>query len=174
MLEWLKSDDLCSLVLCYPQHVKIGIKDKLVQLLKAGFIQTARYVEWLANNIPVLKKSGALRIYIDFRNLNLATPKDEYPMPISNLLIDAVARHDFLSFMDRHTGYNQIFMAEADVHKATFRCPGALGTYEWVVVLFGLKNTGATYQRAMNTIFHYLIGTIAEVYINDVVIKFER
>ncbi|CAN6575482.1 unnamed protein product [Malus baccata var. baccata] len=137
----------------------------------SGFIRTARYVEWLANIVPVLKKNGALRICIDFRNLNLATPKDEYPMPISDLLIDAAANHAILSFLDGHAGYNQIFIAEADVHKTAFRCPGALGTYEWVVMPFGLKNAGATYQRAMNTIFHDLIGTIVEVYIDDVVIK---
>ncbi|KAM1563134.1 hypothetical protein ACFX1X_038121 [Malus domestica] len=117
------------------------------------------------------KKNGALCICIDFRNLNLATPKDEYTMPISDLLIDAVANHAILSFMDGHAGYNQIFIAEADVHKTAFRCPGALGTYKWVVMPFGLKNAGATYQRAMNTIFHDLIGTIIEVYIDDVVIK---
>ncbi|KAM2916749.1 hypothetical protein FF1_045626 [Malus domestica] len=117
------------------------------------------------------EKNGALRICIDFRNLNLATPKDKYTMPISDLLIDAVANHAILSFMDGHAGYNQIFIAEADVHKTAFRCPGALGTYEWVVMPFGLKNAGATYQRAMNTIFHDLIGTIVEVYIDDVVIK---
>ncbi|KAB2602784.1 hypothetical protein D8674_003789 [Pyrus ussuriensis x Pyrus communis] len=70
--------------------------------------------------------------------------------------------HELLSFMDGHAGYNQIFIAEADVHKTAFRCPGALGTYEWVVMLFGLKNAGATYQRAMNMIFHDLIGTIIE------------
>ncbi|KAM1369982.1 hypothetical protein ACFX2F_040495 [Malus domestica] len=118
-----------------------------------------------------IEKNGALRICIDFRNLNLATPKDEYTMPISDLLIDATANHAILSFMDGHIGYNQIFIAEADVHKTAFCCPGALGTYEWVVMPFGLKNAGATYQWAMNTIFHDLIGTIVEVYIDDVVIK---
>ena len=56
---------------------------------------------------------------------------------------------------------------------ATFRCPGAIGTYEWVVMPFGLKNAGATYQRAMNTIFHAMIGKFLEVYIDDVVVKFE-
>ncbi|KAM1231002.1 hypothetical protein ACFX2G_041988 [Malus domestica] len=155
-------------------EVQLGIKDELVQLLKAGFIRTARYVEWLVNIVPVLKKNGALRICIDFRNLNLATPKDEYPMPISDLLIDAAENHAILSFMDGHAGYNQIFIAEADVHKTAFCCLGALGTYEWVVMPFGLKNAGATYQRAMNTIFHDLIGTIVEVYIDDVVIKSKR
>ncbi|KAM1867169.1 hypothetical protein ACFX13_009928 [Malus domestica] len=136
-----------------------------------GFFQTAQYVEWLANIVPVLKKNGALHICIDFRNLNLATPKDEYPMPIFDLLIDAASHHEILSFMDRHSGYNQIFIAEADVHKTTFRYPGALGTYEWVIMTFDLKNIGTTYQRAMNTIFHDLIGTIIEVYIDNVVIK---
>ena len=92
----------------------------------------------------MLKKSGALRICIDFHNLNLAIPKDEYPMPISDLLIDAAANHDMLSFMDGHVNYNLIFIVEVDVHKTAFRCPGALGTYKWVVVPFGLKNVGAT------------------------------
>ncbi|XP_050136149.1 uncharacterized protein LOC126611866 [Malus sylvestris] len=55
-------------------------------------------------------------------------------MPISDLLIDAAAHHDMLSFMDGHTGYNQIFIDEVDVHKTAFRCPGALGTYEWVAL----------------------------------------
>ncbi|KAB2604032.1 hypothetical protein D8674_042381 [Pyrus ussuriensis x Pyrus communis] len=98
----------------FSTEVQLGIKEELVRLLKAGFIRTARYVEWLANIVPVLKKNGALRICIDFRNLNLATPKDEYTMPISDLLIDAAANHELLSFMDGHAGYNQIFIAEAD------------------------------------------------------------
>ncbi|KAM1990195.1 hypothetical protein ACFX15_031477 [Malus domestica] len=76
--------------------------------------------------------------------------------------------------MDGHAGYNQIFIAETDVHKTAFRCLRALGTYEWVVMPFGLKNTDATYQRAMNTIFHDLIRTIVEVYIDDIVIKSKR
>ena len=62
-------------------------------------------------------------------------------------------------------------LPKLDVHKTAFRCPGALGTYEWVVMPFGLKNAGATYQRAMNAIFHDLIGTTVEVYIDDVVVK---
>ncbi|KAM1923979.1 hypothetical protein ACFX15_021817 [Malus domestica] len=114
----------------FSTEVQLGIKNELIQLLKAGFIQTTRYVKWLANIVPVLKKSGALCICIDFQNLNLATPKDEYPMPISDLLIDAAANHGILSFMDGHAGYNQIFIAEADVHKTDFRYPGALSIYE--------------------------------------------
>ncbi|KAM1885067.1 hypothetical protein ACFX14_037794 [Malus domestica] len=90
----------------FSTKVQLGIKDKLVQLLKADFIQTTRYVEWLANIVSMLKKNGALRICIDFRNLNLATSKDEYPIPISDLLIDVAVHCEILSFMDGHAGYN--------------------------------------------------------------------
>ncbi|KAM1192360.1 hypothetical protein ACFX13_012960 [Malus domestica] len=92
-------------------------------------------------------------------------------MPISDLLINAATNHEMLSLMDGHAGYNQIFIAEVDVHKTALRCPWALGTYEWVVMPFALKNAGNTYQCVMNTIFHDLIGTVIEVYIDDVVVK---
>ncbi|KAM1019001.1 hypothetical protein ACFX2C_040562 [Malus domestica] len=91
------------------------------------------------------EKNGDLCICIDFRNLNLVTSKDEYLMPMLDLLIDATANHEMLSFMDSHAGYNQIFITEADVHKITFRCLRALDMYESVVMPFGLKNAGATY-----------------------------
>ena len=82
---------------------------------------------------------------IDFRNLNKATPKDEYLMPVADQLVDAASGHKILSFMDGNAGYNQIFMAEEDIHKTAFRCPGAIGLFEWVVMTFGLKSAGATY-----------------------------
>jgi len=62
-------------------------------------------------------------------------------------------------------------MAEEDIHKTAFRCPSALGLYEWVVMSFGHKNASATYQRTMNYIFHELIGKIVKIYIDDVVVK---
>jgi hypothetical protein len=73
--------------------------------------------------------------------------------------------------MDGNAGYNQIFMAIEDISKIAFRCPGHIGLFEWIVMTFGLKNAGATYQRAMNYIFHELIGKFVEIYIYDVVIK---
>jgi hypothetical protein len=62
-------------------------------------------------------------------------------------------------------------MTKEDMYKTTFRCPGFVGLFEWVVMTFGLKNDGATYQRAMNLIFYELLGIILEVYIDDIVIK---
>jgi hypothetical protein len=92
-------------------------------------------------------------------------------MPVAETLINAAAGHKILSFMNGNAGYNQIFMAPEDVHKTAFRVPGAVGLFEYVVMTFGLKNAGATYQRAMNYIFHDLIGKLEEFYIDDVVVK---
>jgi hypothetical protein len=87
------------------------------------------------------------------------------------MLVDAGAGHKVISFMNGNTDYNQIFMAIEDIAKTAFRCPGAIGLFEWVVMTFGLKNAGATYQRALNYIFHKLIKRIVEIYIDDVVVK---
>jgi len=75
-------------------------------LLKAGFIRMATYADWLSNIVLVIKKNGKVRVCIDFRDLNLAMSKDEYVMPIANILVDVAAKHGILSFMDRHLGYN--------------------------------------------------------------------
>jgi hypothetical protein len=112
-----------------------------------------------------------MRVCIDFRGLNKATPMDGYPMPVADLLVDAAAGHKVISFIDGNAGYNQIFMAIEDISKTAFRCPGHIGLFEWIVMTFGLKNANATYQRAMNYIFHELIIKIVEIYIDDVVIK---
>ena len=92
-------------------------------------------------------------------------------MPVADLLVDAAAGHKMMSFLDGNAGYNQILMAEEDIFKTAFRCPGNIGLFEWIVMTFGLKNAGATYQRAMNYIFHEIIGKIVEIYIDDVVLK---
>jgi hypothetical protein len=92
-------------------------------------------------------------------------------MPVTNLLIDSASGNKVISFLDSNAGYNQIFMAKEDVSKTAFRCPEFIGLFEWVVMTLGLKNAGATYQRAMNLIFHDLVGVLMEVCINDVVVK---
>ena len=147
------------------------VKKEIEKMLEAGFIRPCRYAEWISSIVPVEKKDGRWRVCVDFRDLNRATPKDEYPMPVAETLINAAAGHKILSFMDGNAGYNQIFMAPEDIHKTAFRAPGAVGLFEYIVMTFGLKNAGATYQRAMNYIFHDLIGKLVEIYIDDVVVK---
>jgi hypothetical protein len=69
------------------------------------------------------KNTSNIRVRIDFHNLNKATPKDEYPMPITNMLINNASRHRVISFLDGNAGYNQIFMAEEDMSKIAFVVP---------------------------------------------------
>jgi hypothetical protein len=117
------------------------------------------------------KNTSKLWVCIDFHNLNKATAKDEYPMPIADMLINNASGHRVISFLDGNDDYNKIFMAEEDMSKMAFHCPGFIGLFEWVVMTFGLENVGPTYQRAMNLIFHDLLGIILELCIDDVVVE---
>jgi hypothetical protein len=88
-------------------------------------------MEWVSNIVPMEKKNtGKIWVCIDFRNLNKATPKDEYLMPIADMLINNASGHRVISFLDGNAGYNQIFMAEDDMSKIAFRCPGFIGLFE--------------------------------------------
>ena len=108
---------------CNP-NILLDIKVEITKLIEAKFIRQCWYAEWISNVVPVYKKNWKLRVCIDFRNLNKATPMDGYPMPVADLLVDAAAGHRVISFMDGNAGYNQIFMAEEDIPKTAFRCPG--------------------------------------------------
>jgi hypothetical protein len=116
------------------------VKEEVNRLLDAKFIRPCRYADWISNIVPVEKKEQKkLRVCIDFRDLNRATPKDEYPMPIADFLVNAAFGHRILSFLDGNAGYNQIFMADDDISKTAFICMGFVGLFEWVVMTFGLK-----------------------------------
>ncbi|XP_031098665.1 uncharacterized protein LOC116002606 [Ipomoea triloba] len=118
-----------------------------VELLKEYIdVFTWTYKE-MPGIVPVRKKNGQIRVCVDFRDLNVACPQDDFPLPITELLIDAVTRHEIMSFMDGSSGYNQIRMAPEDEELTAFRTPN--GIYCYKVMPFGLKNAGATYQRAM-------------------------
>jgi hypothetical protein len=121
-----------------------------------------------------MKNTGKIWLCVDFRNLNRATAKDEYPMPIADLLVDSASGNKVISFLDCNVGYNQIFTVKEDVSKNVFRCPGFISLFERVIMTLGLKNASATYQRAMNLIFHDLLRVLMEVYIDDVVVKSVR
>ena len=102
------------------------------------------YPKWLANVVPVPKKDGKVRMCVDFRDLNKASPKDNFPLPHIAVLVDNTVGHTLLSFMDGFLGYNQIKMAPKDMEKTSFITPW--GTYCYRVMPFGLKNAGVTYQ----------------------------
>ena len=127
------------------------------------------YPEWLANVVLVKKANGKWRLCIDFTDVNKACPKDSFPLSHIDLIVDATAGHELLSFMDAFSGYNQISMDPDDQEKTSFIT--AQGTYCYRVMPFGLKNAGATYQRLVNRMFQKQIGTTMEVYIDDMLVK---
>jgi hypothetical protein len=107
------------------------VKEEVDRLLQAGFIQPCHYADWVSNIVLMEKKNMVkIQIYVDFRNLNRATPKDEYPMPVADLLVDSASGNKVISFLDSNAGYNQIFMVKEDVSKNVFRCPGLIGLFE--------------------------------------------
>ncbi|CAL2267229.1 unnamed protein product [Prunus armeniaca] len=137
-----------------------------VDKLKAiGFIREATYPVWLANSVMVRKAKGGWRMCQNYTHLNKACPKDSFPLPRIDQLVDAIAGHELLSFMDSYSGYNQIFMDPADSEHTAFIIDHKLYCYN--VMPFGLKNAGATYQRLVNRIFAKHIGDIMEVYVDD-------
>lgn len=148
----------------HPQ-VALLVKVELEKLLDVGFIRPIDYPEWISNLVPVSKPDCSIRICTDFRDINKACPKDDFPLPNIDLIVDLTAGHAMLSLMDGFSGYNQIKIASEDQHKTTFTCPW--GTFYWNVMPFGLKNVGATYQRAMTTIFHDLMHVTVEDYVDD-------
>ena len=99
----------------------------------------------------VKKANGNWRMCVDFTDLNKACPKDSYPLPRIDTLVDSTVRHQLLSFMDAFSGYNQIGMDESDQEKTSFVT--SQGLFYYKVMPFGLKNAGATYQRLMNKMF---------------------
>ena len=144
-------------------------RDETNKLLQAGFIRKARYTTWLANVVMVKKANGKWRMCVDYTDLNKACPKDSYPLPTIDRLVDGAAGHHILSFLDAYSGYNQIQMHPADRKKTAFMTDS--GNFYYEVMPFGLKNAGATYQRLMDHVFHDMIGRNVEVYVDDIVVK---
>nr|XP_027095953.1 uncharacterized protein LOC113715852 [Coffea arabica] len=118
---------------------------------------------WTADYLPSRR---------EFRDLNKASPKDDFSLPNIHILLDNTAGHEIESFGDCFAGYHQILMAEEDKEKTSFITPW--GTFCYRVMPFGLKNTGATYQRTMTTLFHDMIHKEMEVYVDDTIIKSKK
>ena len=128
-----------------------AIKEEVQKLTLAKFIREVYYPDWLANVVMVKKANGKWRMCVDFIDLNKVCPKDSYPLPRIDQLVDSTAGHRLLSFMDAFFGYNQIRMDETDQEKTSFVTSQGLFCYK--VMRFGLKNAGATYQRLVNHMF---------------------
>ena len=137
--------------------------------LEMGFIIEIKYPEWLANVVVVPKKGEKLRVCVDYTDLNEAYPKDSFPLPRIDQIVDASTGHGMLSFLDAYSGYHQIPMHLSDAEKTTFIT--LQGLFYYNVMSFGLKNVGATYQRLVTKMFRPLLGKTMEVYINGMLVK---
>ena len=135
----------------FPPKRDNAIREEVQKLTLVKFIREVYYLDWLANVVMVKKANGKWRMCVDFTDLNKACPKDSYPLPRIDQLVDSTAGHRLLSFMDAFSGYNQIRMDKADQEKTSFVTSQSLFCYK--VMHFGLKNAGATYQRWSTTCF---------------------
>jgi ribonuclease HI len=145
------------------------VLEEVGRLLASGAIREIQYPVWLSNTVVVKKKNGKWRVCIDFTDLNKACPKDPFPLPRIDQLVDSASGHARLSFLDAFQGYHQIPMNDADQDKTAFITPR--GTYCYKMMPFGLKNAGATYQRMVTKMFGHMIGKTVEVYIDDMLVK---
>ncbi|KAL0539474.1 hypothetical protein IC582_023686 [Cucumis melo] len=148
------------------------IEVKVNKFIEVGFIREVKYPTWIANIFPIRKKNGQLRVCIDFCDLNNACPKDDFLLPITEIMVDATTGHKALSFMDSSSGYNQIRTILSDEEMTAFKTPK--GIYSYKVMPFGLKNAGATYQCAMQKVFDDMLHKYVECYVDDLVVKSKR
>ena len=118
-------------------EVEAQITQEVKKLLAIWFIKPIHHLRWLSNIVPVKKKNGKIRC-VDFRNLNKTCPKDEFPLPNIDLLVDLAVGNSVFSFMDRYSRYNQIRMAAKDAEKTAFRT--SIRNFYYTVMPFGLKN----------------------------------
>ena len=128
-----------------------AIKEEVIKLKRAGAIKEDFYTKWLANTIVVTKKNSKWRVCVDFIDLNKACPKDPFPLPRINQLVDATVGHPRMSFLNAFQGYHQIPLALDDQEKTSFVTP--VRNYHYKVIPFGLKNAGSTYQRMITKMF---------------------
>ncbi|KAA3471108.1 Transposon Ty3-G Gag-Pol polyprotein [Gossypium australe] len=143
----------------FAPHIIEAVRQEVTKFLVTRFIREVEYPDWISNIMMIKKVTGKWGMCIDLTNMNKACPKDSFPLPSIDRLVDAFTGHKVMSFMDAFSGYNQILLGR--------------GLFCYRVMPFGLKNAGATYQRLVNKIFKEQIGHSLEVYINDMLVKSE-
>eukprot|EP00253_Pinus_taeda_P010803 PITA_10803 len=148
------------------------IEKEVKKLFDAKIIVPIRFSNWLSNLVPVRKKNGEIRICIDFRNLNKASLKDNYPLPKMDLILQNIVGSQRMSMLDGFSGYNQILVHLDDQEKTTFTTPW--GTFMYAKMPFGLMNAGATFQRAMDIAFAEEKDKSVVVYLDDITVFSKR
>jgi hypothetical protein len=159
------------------------VKKEVIKLLDAGIIYPVPHSEWVSPVHCVPKKGGITivknekdelipqrivtgwRMCIDYRKLNKATRKDQFPLAFIDEMLERFAKHSYFCFLDGYSGFMQVPIHPDDQQKTTFTCP--YGTFAYRRMPFGLCNAPTTFQRCMTTIFSDFIEEIMEVFMDD-------
>ena len=142
-----------------------SMEKEVQKMFKAGIIALIRFSDWISNLVPTRKKTGEIRLCVDLRNLNQVSLKDNYPLPKMDHILQRVVGASRISLLDGFSGFNQILVHLDDQDKTAFTTPW--GTFKYVKMPFGLKNAGATFQRAMDIAFAKEIHDFLVVYLDD-------
>jgi hypothetical protein len=146
-----------------------GACNKVKRILSAAVIREVTYPEWLANTVMVKKANGKWRMCIEFTDLNKACPKDEFPLPRIDSLVDATTTLELMSLLDCYSGYHQICMKKEAEPKTSFITPS--GTYSYLRMPEGLKNAGGSFSRMTAKVLHSQIGKNVLTYVDDSIVK---
>eukprot|EP00253_Pinus_taeda_P015232 PITA_15232 len=141
------------------------MEQEVQKMFKAGIIAPIRFSDWVSNLVPTRKKTGEIRLCVDLRNLNQVSLKDNYPLPKMDHILQRVVGASRISLLDGFSGFNQILVHPDDQDKTAFTTPW--GTFKYVKMPFGLKNAGATFQRAMDIAFAKEIHDFLVIYLDD-------
>ena len=145
------------------------ITEEIRKLEAAGLVRGVLHPMWLANPVVVRKANGKWRLCIVYTDINKAYPKDPFPLPRIDQIVDSTTGCDLLSFLDAYSGYHQIFMTREDEEKTSFITP--CGPYCFLRMPFGLKSVGSTFARAVQIGFEPQLHRNMEAYMDDIVVK---
>jgi hypothetical protein len=146
-----------------------GARNEVKRLLSAGVIREVAYPEWLVNTMMVKKANGKWKMCIDFTDLNKACPKDEFPLPRIDSLMDATTTLELMSLLDCYSGYHQIWMKKEDEPKTCFITPS--GAYCYLRMPKGLKNAGGSFSRMTAKVLCSQIGRNVLTYVDVIIVK---
>jgi hypothetical protein len=144
------------------------VEKEVKKILDAKIIVPLRCFDWVVNLVPVRKKSGEIRLCVEFRNLNKSSLKDNYPLPKMDHILEKVVGENGMSMIDGFSGYNQIAVNKHDKEKIAFTTPW--GTFMYEKMPFGLMNAGSTFQRAMHISFIGERDKFVVIYLDDLTI----
>jgi hypothetical protein len=145
------------------------IYEEIKKLLNTSFIWVVHHPRWLANPVVVPKADGKLRMCIDYTSLNKACPKDPFPLPRIDQIMDSTANYDLLCFLDAYSDFHQISMSREDEEHTAFITVDSL--FCFVSMPYGLKNALPTFVCAMHKTFGDLIRDLVEVYVDNIIVK---